>query len=524
MGNQVDTPIQENFDRWRSDWCLFAKEVLQVELDPDQEAILRSVQFNPRTSVMSGTARGKDFVAAVAAICFLYLTPVWDDKGRMVENTRVVMTAPTDRQIGNIMVPEVKRLFARAKFLPGRLTGYDIRTDDAEWYLTGFKADEHQHEAWSGLHAAHILFIVTESTGVADNIYNAIDGNLQGDSRELLVGNPNTVTGYAATAMKSPRWNCFRLDSLNAPNVLKKKIEIPGQVDYEWVKDKVETWCHIIPKSESLESEGDFEFEGFWYRPNDLFRVKVRGLFPKVSQDVLVPQYWVDLAKNRYKQHDGTKTANLRLGMDVAGMGRDSSCLCNRFGNYVEKFEKIQSGGVANHMHVVGIAVNILKANYHVKLDKYPQLFVDTVGEGGGSFSRLEELKRNDKILENVPMHSVKGGVPAKRGDHLLKDITGQYTFKNLRAYLYWAVRDWLNPDNETGAMLPPDYDYAGLTELKWNMRSDGSVELEEKKDLITRIGRSPDEEDSLMVTFYPVSDIAPKTNTVRKSTLSGFH
>ena len=52
---------------WRADWCKFAREALGVVLDEEQQAILRSVQYNARTSVASGTARGKDFVAAVAA-------------------------------------------------------------------------------------------------------------------------------------------------------------------------------------------------------------------------------------------------------------------------------------------------------------------------------------------------------------------------------------------------------------------------------------------------------------------------
>ena len=56
---------------WRKDWCLFAEQILHVDLDDEQKDVLRSVQDNPRTAVASGTSRGKDFVAAVAAICFL---------------------------------------------------------------------------------------------------------------------------------------------------------------------------------------------------------------------------------------------------------------------------------------------------------------------------------------------------------------------------------------------------------------------------------------------------------------------
>ena len=56
---------------WRKDWCLFAEMVLHANLDEEQKAVLRSVQFNPRTAVASGTSRGKDYVAAAAALCFM---------------------------------------------------------------------------------------------------------------------------------------------------------------------------------------------------------------------------------------------------------------------------------------------------------------------------------------------------------------------------------------------------------------------------------------------------------------------
>jgi hypothetical protein len=524
--------ILAKFTAWRKDWCLFARQMLQVNLDPDQEEILRSVQFNKMTSVSSGTARGKDFVSAVAAVCFLYLTPKWNSKGELVENTKVAMTAPSDRQVQNIMVPEVRRIFEKAKFLPGRLTGYDIRTDDAEWFLTGFKADEYKPEVWTGFHAVNTMFIVTEASGLSDMVFNSIEGNLQGNSRMLIVFNPNVATGYAASSQKSNRWHKFRLDSLTAPNVLQKEIIIPGQVDYEWVKDKVETWCQVIPEAEVSESEGDFPWEGFYYRPNDLFRVKVRGMFPKVSEDVLVPQYWIDLAKDRWskatkEQIEAIKLSNQpRIGNDVAGMGRDSSSFCNRFGPYVEKIKLIQSGGVANHMEIAGLAHMEVKKNFDNSLGRFPQLFIDTVGEGAGVYSRVLELKadENNKQLNRTPVHSVKGGESAKTGSgQPLKDVTGQYTFKNMRAYLYWCVRDWLNPDNLTGAMLPPDHEYLGLSETKWRMRSDGSIELESKEELKSRIKKSPDEEDSLAMTFYPVSDIAPKTNSNKRSAVKGF-
>ncbi|MBC7948673.1 MAG: hypothetical protein H7Y42_12370 [Chitinophagaceae bacterium] len=498
----------EAMDRWSDyveDWCLFAREFLLVKLDPEQEEILRAVQFNSKVAVASGTSRGKDYVAAVCAICFLYLTPRWDEKNRMIANTKVIMTAPTDRQVGLIMSPEISRIFNNtAVRLPGYETGYDIRTGSDEWFLTGFKADDKNTEAWSGYHAANIMFIVTEASGIAQTIFDAIEGNLQGNSRLLLVFNPNVSHGYAASSFKSKTFKSFRLNSMNAPNVLSKKIIFPGQVDYVWVTDRIKAWCMPIRAEEYNVIEGDFEFEEQWYRPNDLFRAKVLGLFPKVSEGVLVPGEWIEIANKKWieeRKKADYKSQPLRLGVDVAGMGRDSSSFCYRYGNYVDRFYLIQSGGVANHMEIAGKTKSEVLSGTSKLHNKIAQAFIDTIGEGAGVYSRLIEQE-----VDGV--HSVKASASAKDDiDNPLTDITGQHKFKNLRAYLYWAVRDWLDPKNRMGACLPEDEDlYQELTETKWRFRSDGSIELESKEDLKARIKRSPDRSDSLALTFYPES------------------
>lgn len=474
------------FRTWQADWNKFAREALRVNLDPEQQAIISAIQVNKMISVCSGTARGKDFVAAVAAICFMYLTPKWNDKGELVENTKVALTAPTDRQVKNIMFPEVSRLYNRAKMLPGRLVGYDIRTDNEEWFLTGFKADAHNHEAWSGFHAANTMFIVTEASGIEETIFSAIEGNLQGNSRILLVFNPNSPTGYAAKSQTSPRWKKFRLDSLTSTNVKEKQIVIPGQVDYDWVKDKVESWCMLISKEAFTKAEGDFEFEGKFYRPNDLFRVKVRGMFPKVSSDTLIPLDWIVAAQERwldFKQKDLPK----RVGVDVAGMGRDSTIFCYRQDNYVEKFDVCGSTGEANHMQIAGETANMLRTPNN-------KAFIDTIGEGAGVYSRLQELGYTNAFSCKFSEGAVD-----------LSDVTGVYKFANMRAYLFWAVRDWLNPVNGMNPCLPPCDEFVEeATQIKWKFRSDGSIIIEPKEDIKKRIGRSTDYFDALANTFYP--------------------
>ena len=488
----------ETIKAWTLDWNRFAHEGLAVRLDKEQQEILSSVQHNQMTSVASGTARGKDFVTAVASICFLYLTPKWNDAGELIENTKVALTAPTDRQIKNIMMPEIARIFNRAikngLGLPGRLTTHDIRTDNEEWFLTGFKADEYNHEAWSGFHAVNTMFAVTEASGISDDTFSAIEGNLQGNSRLLLVFNPNTSFGYAAKSQKSHRFTKFRLSSLTATNVIEKENVIAGQVDYSWVIDKVQTWCTPITADEVKVEFDDFEFEGQWYRPEDLFRIKVLGQFPKIADDALIPMQWIEAANERWKKGSADHKERFLLGVDVAGMGRDNSVFCSRQGNYVIKFDTRNSGGRADHMKVAGEAKTILDANAN------SYALIDTIGEGAGVYSRLEELGYSQRALSckySEAARDIYGGD--------LSDVTEQYRFANMRAYLFWAVRDWLDPANKTGAMLPPsDKLLQQATEIKWKFRSDGKIIIEPKEDIVSRLGYSTDEFDALANTFYP--------------------
>jgi len=122
---------------------------------------------------------------------------------------------------------------------------------------------------------------------------------------------------------------------------------------------------------------------------------------------------------------------------------------------------------------------------------------------------------------------SCKFSQGAKDGETDLQDLTKQYKFLNMRAYTYWAIRDWLDPKSNSGAMLPPESDMLSeeLTETKWRFRSDGKIQIEEKEEIKSRIGRSPDLADSLANTFWPIADIDPKKLTNKTKKLASlFH
>jgi hypothetical protein len=493
------------YTEWQKNWNKFARYVLKVNLDDDQRKILSAIQTNRRVSVRSGTARGKDFVAAVASLCFLYLT-VFDVNENRYYSTKVINTAPTGRQVRNIMMPEISKLFSHSG-MPGTLLADGIRFEGSEvkeWFLTGFKASNEAIEAWSGVHAANVMVVVTEASGLDQVTLDSLEGILQGNSRFVLIFNPNRTVGEAYKSQSSPLYKKFVLNCLTAPNVVNKKLYlegklseeemkkryIPGQVDYEWVDEKIQKpgWAQKISKSEVNPAEFDFEWNGIWYRPSDLFRVKVLGEFPKESEDQLIPLSWIEAAHERYQlqMEQGWKiTGKLVIGVDVAGMGRDMTVFCPKKGDVVFPFRVFAK---SHHMETAG----------HIKSDlsKEPgsAAVIDTIGEGAGVYSRLDEQGVNNviscKFSENA---------------HGLMDKTEGYEFANLRAYLFWCIRDWLNPAFDSRACLPLDDELTEeLTSIQYRFQSNGKIIIEPKEEIVKRIGRSPDKVDALANTFYP--------------------
>jgi len=463
---------------YRADWNAWIRDVLGARLDREQRSIVESVQHNRRTSVRSGHARGKDFTAACISLAFLYLH----------RPAKVINTAPTGRQVTAIMMSEISRLHAQSRIpLGGEILSEQIKTGQDDWFLIGFKAGDKKPEAWTGYHSPNILVVVTEASGIPKETFDAIDGVLTGSlSRLLIVFNPNRTSGEAYQSTRSPLYSKHKLSCLRAPNVRARKILIPGQVDYEWVAEKLEKpgWVTKIEQDEADPIDfHDFRFEGQWYRPGDLFLVKVMGEFPRESEDQLFPLSWIEAANQRWEDTQPESVDGpLLLGVDIAGMGRDATIFSPRIGDYIGK---LMAFSKADHMVSAGRIKNILKPK--------DTGFIDTIGEGAGVHSRL--------IEQGVNSISAKFSESAEG----VRDATGEREFLNSRAACYWLLRDALDPRLGGKLALPPDDELTQeLTEIHWTVQSNGKIKIEPKEDIKKRIGRSPDKADAVALTFYP--------------------
>lgn len=187
----------------------------------------------------------------------------------------------------------------------------------------------------------------------------------------------------------------------------------------------------------------------------------------------------------------------LRVGVDVARFGDDKSVVTFRKGRVVLKQEK------RGKLDVVQCA-GWVREEIRAFGEKPEQIGVDTVGIGAG----VADILRSDGWFPDrkVGGQVIKTVVDVNAGLRL--DDGKSY---NLRAHMAREVKEWL-----ATASIPNDPDLkAGMTSMKYEFRG-GLLLLESKDDMKARGLKSPDEYDSLALTFAVPTITRESTKTAR--------
>lgn len=139
---------------YRTDPVGFIRDVLGVTLTPDQEAIARAcVSKNRRVKVNSGHGTGKTFLAACLA-CWWFHTR---------DPAVVITTAPTERDVVDLLWVEIRLLHERAKIpLPAYFPGPRDPSmfHNNEHWAKGYTA--RRSESFQGRHRPCMMFVFDE--------------------------------------------------------------------------------------------------------------------------------------------------------------------------------------------------------------------------------------------------------------------------------------------------------------------------------------------------------------------------
>lgn len=217
----------------------------------------------------------------------------------------------------------------------------------------------------------------------------------------------------------------------------------------------------------------------------------------------VIPSAWVDIAVKRWKQweadHPGLKPGEMdSLGVDVARGGKDETVIFRRHGAWIDVPLAYTGEESPNGRAVATYAMMARK-------DRAP-IHIDVIGVGASPYDTLRDELRVQVLGIDV------------RNKSLGTDKSGALGFTNLRSELWWMAREWLDPDNNTGAMLPPSTRLkADLTAPKW--RSLGRlIQIESKEEIEERIGRSPDYGSALILALLAT----PKRHVVEGALTKG--
>jgi len=426
----------------KQDPVYFAETVLGVKLWQKQKDIIRSVCEHSNTAVASGHGIGKTFITAVCVLWFLFC----------YEGSKVITTAPTWRQVKNVLWSEISSLYARAKYpLGGKLTqvGLDLAED---WFAIGLSTDK--PDRFQGFHAEFILVVFDEAPGVEPLIWEAAEGLLTTQHAKFLaIGNPVSPSGPFAEKFKPDieRWQKMHISCYDSPNITEKKIVYPKLVTQKWIDERKEEWGEQSP----------------------MFISRVLGEFPDEGEDTLIPLSWCMNCVNVVKENPGK---HMWLGVDVGRFGTSKTTIIEYRPNKVSMRDAFVGKDLMEACgRVIRVAVNMGT--------DLMGILVDDTGLGGGLVDRLREL--------SYPVQGISFARRPADPNH----------FKGLRDEMWWMLREIIRSEE---IKLPDDGELLGqLSSVRYKFDSRQRIVVETKDEMRKRGMKSPDKADGLMLAVY---------------------
>jgi len=197
----------------------------------------------------------------------------------------------------------------------------------------------------------------------------------------------------------------------------------------------------------------------------------------------VIPTAWVQAAQARWKERKKPDVAQSAIGVDVARGGGDQTILAPRYRNWFDVLQVFPGSDTPDGPAVATLVIQARRDQSVVQLD--------VIGVGGSVLDHLKPILKSACIPLNGAASSDA------------TDKSGQLGFKNLRAAMYWALREALDPATGDDLALPPDRDLLiDLCSPHWKLTAQG-IQVEAKEDIIKRIRRSPDRGDAVVYSHW---------------------
>jgi len=450
MSSKLNPIVLERLKQWAKSPLLFVRECIEWEKGEgptfqQAEALINFPKVK-RMSIRSGHGCGKDTTAVWLSLWFVSTRPY----------AKVVVTAPTARQLYDVFWSELAKWFRRSKLQEEFIMQKDKffhKSAPKEWWIRlvspQVKASkEEQAETLAGFHGDHLLIIVDEASGVPDPMFIPLEGALtQEDNRVLLIGNMTKNTGYFYDTHFHPKikQNWFRLhwDSRKSPIVKKETVEY---------------------------------FANKYGENSSVFAIRIIGDPPLEDDKAWIPLAWARQCLGN--EVSVPEDEPLYLGVDVARYGEDKSVILPRRGLKIypwythQGLNTIDLGGHINQIYIELDAQGIA---------------IDEIGVGAGVTDWLQKHGHIRCFGVNVATKS--------------SDIT---KYHRLRDELWAMVREkcmkglYSFPDTPEGEELCNE-----LASPTYKFNRHGGVQIESKAEMKARGIASPNIADALCLTEY---------------------
>lgn len=456
------SPLAEAIRRWWDHPSTFVKEQFGVDPDPWQYDVLEAFPHNPYMAMAACKGPGKTATLAWLILNFIITRP----------HPKIAATSISGDNLKDNLWSEIALwrgksplLMAMFEWTTTRLISKDYPetwwASARTWPKTGDA--QQQANTLAGLHADYIMFLLDESGGIPDAVMVSAEAALSSCKEGHIVqaGNPTHLSGPLYRASKSRlgidqdgKWLYFEITA--DPDNPKRT----PRVSVEWAKDQIKTYG----------------------RDNPWVLVNVFGRFPPASINALIGEEEVlDAMKREYTQQQIAPFAKI-IGADVARQGGDASVIAKRQGPQFHRLQRYRNIDGNTGASILNRESDALDSD---------AIFVDATG--GLGFTWIDCLAPLGKTAIPVQFAS-----QARANDR----------YVNKRAEMYFefvqAIRN--------GAALPP-LETEGAPELMkalinttYLFKNDKMI-LEEKEQIRSKIGFSPDEADACAITYAePVS------------------
>lgn len=436
----------------------------RLELAPHQIDVMQRVAAGRDVTWRAGHGVGKTTTLAILVFYYLCIRPV----------SKVPTTAPTQRQVRNLW-DEIGKWFERFRFRsffnPGK-TRLEMKARPSEWFAIGMSSN--RQENIEGFHAKRLLYLVDEAKGVADPIYDGIDGACTEGGQRMYVSTPGSRLGKFYQSHHGRISHFFDVVHTNG--------ETAPRVSRSWVEKK----------------------RAEWGEDSSIYIAKVRGEFPQEGDDVLYPLDFIDEANRAFLEQDEEGTPAVKhgahpiIGCDVARFGFNKTVAV---GGTASRFDRLswweRKPTTETSATLIAMTRDMEAAGQRVQL-----VAVDDSGLGGGVTDQLTEAR--------IPVEGVLFGASPTEA--------GREYFANKKAEMAHGFRVALDANRKarlegkpgTFALLPNDRLLGQLSAMRRRYGGRGVLSIVDPDDptipateLAPGMKVSPDHAHAAILAYY---------------------